>query len=142
MKLMMNRTTIVGLFLGFAGAALDFSSGYSLISQSTMTVDKMGVMMTEHNSTVLGWGAGISILGVALVITAIASVTKFGSARMGLFGALMIVFGAIMFAIGGSMYSGIVPLMSYSILSSVGMFIVGALMIVNGLLMTRNHSMM
>ena len=142
MKSSLNRTMLVGMVLGFAGAALDFISGYSVGSQSMMTVDDMGIKSTAYNTSALGWGIGISALGVVLLITAVASATKFGSARMGLFGLLMIVFGAIMFVIGGSMYLGIVPMMAYSALSSASMFIVGALMVVNGRLMSRSRSMM
>ncbi len=96
------------------GAALDFISGYSVGSQSMMSVDDMGIKSTVYNTSALGWGIGIWVLGVALVITAILSLTRLGSARMGSFGLLMIVFGAIMFVIGGSMYLGIVPMMAYS----------------------------
>jgi hypothetical protein len=142
MKSNLNRTMLVGVVLGFAGAALDFISGYSVGSQSMMSVDDMGIKSTVYNTSALGWGIGISVLGVALVITAILSLTRLGSARMGSFGLLMIVFGAIMFVIGGSMYLGIVPMMAYSDLSSAGMFTVGALMVVNGRLMSRTRSMM
>ena len=102
----------------------------------------MGVIMTEHNSTALAWGIGVSGLGAVLIITAIVSLSSSGKTRTHLFGSLMIVYGVAMLLIGGSMYSGIAPMMEGAFLSSAGMFAVGALMILNGALMSRAHEMM
>jgi len=133
----LNRTTLAGVILGFAGAFLDFSSSYLILAQSATTIDNMGVKMTEYNSTSLTWGIGISVLGAVLIVTVISSLSSFGKTRMGVFGTLMIVFGVIMLLLGGSMFSGIVPMMEDSFFSSVGMFIVGALMVLNGVLMSQ-----
>ena len=138
----MNRTTLAGFILGFSGAFLDFSSGYLILTQSSMTIDTMGVSMTEYNYSTLAWGIGVSSLGAVLIVTAIVSVSSFGKTRMGVFGFLMILYGVVMLLIGESMYSGIAPLMEGSFLSSVGMFAVGAIMVLNGVLMSRTRAMM
>jgi hypothetical protein len=135
----LNHTKQAALILSFAGALLDIYSGYSFLAQSTTTSNDMGVIMTVHNSSAFAWGTGVLALGAILIITAIASVTYLGKTRMLLFGILMIVYGAVMLLIGASMYSGIAPLMNAALLSSAGMFAVGALMILNGALMSRTR---
>jgi len=138
----LNRITLTGLILGFAGAALDFSFGYLIFVQSMVTTNTMGVSMIKYNSFVVVWGIGLFGLGGLLIITAIASVSSFGNMRMRIFGLLMVVYGVAMLLIGELMYSQIAPMMVGSILSSVGMFVVGFLMILNGVLMVRNRAMM
>ena len=138
----LNRITLTGLILGFAGAALDFSFGYLIFVQSMVTTNTMGVSMIEYNSFAVVWGIGLFGLGVLLIITAIASVSSFGNMRMRIFGLLMVVYGVAMLLIGELMYSQIAPMIAGSILSSVGMFVVGFLMILNGVLMVRIRAMM
>jgi hypothetical protein len=138
----LKRITLAGFILGLAGAFLDFSSGYLILTQSKMSVDTMGVMMTEYNSTSLAWGIGLAALGALLIATSFASVSSLGIARMRIFGVLMMVYGAIMLLIGETMYSGMAPIMEGSFLSSVGMLLVGTLMLLNGFLMSRTGNSM
>ncbi|MHB2036916.1 MAG: hypothetical protein ACYCPW_09290 [Nitrososphaerales archaeon] len=138
----MNRITLSGFILGFAGAILDFSSGYLIFVQSMVTTNTMGVSMTEYNSFAVVLGIGLFVLGGLLIITAIASVSSFGNMRMRIFGLMMTVYGVVMLLIGELMYSRIAPMMAGSFLSSAGMFAVGFLMILNGVLMVRNSAMM
>jgi len=52
----------------------------------------------------------------------------------------MIIYGVVMLALSFLMYSGITPMMQQNslVISSVGMFVVGALMSANGWLMRGN----
>lgn len=138
----MNRTAYLGLSLGLVGALLDFSTGYLILTQAMMTTNEMGVNMTEYNSSALAWGIAIFVLGAILLVTAIASVSSVGKRRMDLFGVLMTVFGVAMLFIGGAMYSRVTPMMAGYFLSSLGMFVVGALMVLNGILMRRHRTTM
>ena len=138
----LNHITLTGLILGFAGAVLDFSSGYLIFVQSMVRTNTMGVSMTEYNSFALVWGIGLFVLGGLLIITAIASVSSFGNMRMRIFGLMMAVYGVVMLLVGESMYLQIAPMMAGSFLTSVGMFVVGFLMILNGVLMVRNRATM
>ncbi len=106
------------------------------------TTTEMGVTMPHYNSYALAWGVGISLLGVVLVATEIVSLTSLGMGRMRIFGFLMIGYGVVMLLIGTAMYSGITPMMNYSLGSSTGMSVAGALMLVNGVLMTRGTGAM
>ena len=103
-----------------------------------ITTVEMGVTMSHYNSNALAWGAGISLLGVVLVVTEIVSLTSIGMGRMNIFGFLMMGYGVVMLVIGTAMYSGVTPMMNYSVESSAGMFVAGALMLVNGGLMVRS----
>ena len=133
---------MLGLILALAGAVLDFYSSYLFATLTNMTVENMGVKVTSHNSVAFGWSVGLFVLGCALVIAGIGSVSMIGRKRMSSFGLLMVGFGGIMLLIGGAMYSGLTPMMAGSSLSGLGMLIVGALMVLNGLFMARSRSTM
>ena len=132
---------LFGVFLGLAGALLDFYSGYQILSQSAMTSGGGGMVENGFTPSGLVWGVGISVLGAVLLVTATASATSVGMHRMKTFGAIMTLFGILMLFIGVSMYSGVTPMMAGAALSGVGMLAVGALMIVNGAAMTRPRSL-
>lgn len=134
----MNQSTQIGLALSFAGALLDFSSGYLILTQSMSTTNEMGVTMVHYNSAAIAWGIGIVVLGVALIATALLS-TSIAVGRMRFSGLLMVVYGVIMILVGASMYSNIAPMMEGVVALSTGMFLVGALMMVNGFLMRRTN---
>jgi hypothetical protein len=136
----LSQTVRTGLILSLAGAILDFSSGYLFFAHSTTTTNDMGVSMVNHNSSAIYWGIGIVILGALLVITAIIGNSSVGMRRMSFFGTLMVPYGVLMVLIGASMYSNISPMMQGSLVLSGGMFLVGALMIVNGFWMRRGMS--
>ncbi|MFI5421794.1 MAG: hypothetical protein ACHQ1H_12565 [Nitrososphaerales archaeon] len=138
----MNSIAVSGIILSAAGALLDFFAGYLILSQSTITTMEMGVTMSHYNSNALVWGVGISLLGVILVVTEIVSLTSIGMGRMNIFGFLMMGYGVLMLFIGTAMYSGVAPMMNYSVESSAGMFVAGALMLVNGGLMVRGTGAM
>jgi hypothetical protein len=137
----MKRSTFLGVVLAFAGAALDFFSSYQFVIQSRMTQNDMGVIMVEYDASSLEWGVGLSALGALLLGTALLNFTGLGMRKMHLFGILMATYGVIMLFIGFSMYSGIAPIMTERFLSSIGMFIVGFLMLGNGVGMTRSRQM-
>ncbi|HZW84855.1 MAG TPA: hypothetical protein VFE91_03000 [Nitrososphaerales archaeon] len=127
---------VLGVVLGLAGALLDFYSGYLILTQSGM-----GGML-GGTVTGLAWGVGISVLGVMLLVTAVASTMPVGRQRMKAFGGMMLLYGFVMLLIGASMYSGVTPMMTGATTSGVGMLAVGALMIANGAMMSRSRAMM
>jgi len=138
----LNVVRLIGAILGLTGTLLDFSSGYLILTQSMVTTNDMGMIVNRVSPAALAWGVGISILGVILLVTTILSVSSVGTDRMDVFGPLMIAYGVAMLFVGGSMYSGNTPMMQGSLPSSLGMFVIGALMTVNGILMWRTRSMM
>ncbi len=54
----------------------------------------------------------------------------------------MLGYGIVMLLVGASMLSGLTPMMVGSVLSSLGMFAIGVLMIFNGIAMERSRRMM
>ena len=124
-----GSAALFGLLLGFAGALLDFYSGYLLLAQQGMS------------SAPEVWGAGILCLGAVLAVTALASVYPPWMGMMAEFGSLMIVYGLVMLFIGGSMLSGFISMMQGGTLSGIGMIVVGAFMLANGGWMRRAPSM-
>ena len=133
----MRSSATVGVILGLAGAFLDYVSGYLILVHSMMSTNLMGTIMTSYRSSGLAWSVCLFALGTLLLITSIVSISKTGLARMGLFGVLMIVYGIVMLFVGGAMILRITPMMSSYLVSSTGMFVVGALMIINGGIMRR-----
>ncbi|MGI0078468.1 MAG: hypothetical protein ACRECH_02485 [Nitrososphaerales archaeon] len=131
----MNTPVKTGLVLGILGAALDFNSGYLFVSQSVMMTNDMGVMTTHFDVPALEWGVVLFSLGALILGTSLVSATLFGMQRMRSFGVIMAVYGIAMLVIGSIMYSGMTPMMTGSTFSSIGMFAVGALMVINGVLM-------
>lgn len=121
-----------GVALGAAGSLLDFYSAYLLLAHSTMV---SGGMAAVDQGDV--WGAGIAMLGVVLLVTALAAAASSGS-RMMDYGALMAVYGAVMLFVGGFMVLGLVGQMVVATsVPGLGMLGIGALMLVNGALMRR-----
>jgi hypothetical protein len=123
-----------GFALGVVGAILDFYSGYLVLGQSS--TNDMGMVVVQSSSA-LAWGVGLFILGALLAITAFASVTSLGVRIGKSFGALMAVYGIIMLAIGGFMYSGFAAMMGGALVPSLGMISIGALMVLEGLVMRK-----
>ena len=128
-KARMGGARPIGVFLGSAGALLDFYSGYQLLTQ--------GGMAGPSDA----WGAGILLLGVVLAVTALAMAYPSWTDLMADFGSLMLVYGAVMLFIGGMMYSGRISMMQGGVESGIGMVMVGALMLVNGAWMRRAPAM-
>jgi|GEM_PF-4679214 len=129
-------TRLFGMILGFAGALLDFYSGYLLLTHSGMEEPGMGVI-TGNSASGSVWGVGIVALGAVLAVTALATLWSKGT-EMRDMGALMLVYGAAMLLIGASMYAGITSMAQGSLFPASGMFLVGALMIANGAMMWRS----
>ena len=136
----MKRILVIGFILAIAGAVLDFNSSYSFFMGSEVTTSSMGVTIMRYNNSSIDWGVVFAVLGAALTCTAVANISSVGMRRMSLFGGLMIIYGVVMLALSFLMYSGITPMMQQNslVISSVGMFIVGALMCANGWLMRGN----
>lgn len=136
----MSRTTgprLLGIMLGFVGAALDFFSGYVLLQASVNFVNG-GMGLATQGTTGTVWGIGVVALGLVLLATTIAALIPSGIPKMGDFGSLMIVYGIAMLFIGAFMVSGFSSPMGNSVLSGLGMLSVGILMLVNGTLMWRS----
>ena len=134
---------VLGVILGFAGALLDFYSGYVLLTSSGMGASEMGTstLITQDNSTGFVWGVGVVALGAVLAVTAVASLSLMG-ARMKDLGALMVVYGLAMLFVGASMYAGITSMVQGAPFPSMGMVGVGVLMIANGTMMLRTRTNM
>lgn len=135
----MRVTSAFGFILGLAGAFLDLLSGYLILSNSMMPANDMNIMIPTYSSTGLAWSIGLFALGALLLVSVLVSSTNTGMSHMGLVGGLMILYGFVMMLIGGAMLFRVTPMMSDYLSSSTGMFVVGALMIVNGSFMRRNE---
>jgi hypothetical protein len=133
----------LGVIIGFAGAFLDFYSGYILLTSSGMGASEMeaSTLITQNNSTGFVWGVGVVALGVVLAVTAVASLSLMG-ARMKDLGALMMVYGLAMLFVGTSMYVGITSMVQGALFPALGMLGVGVLMIANGAMMLRTRTNM
>jgi hypothetical protein len=135
-----NSLLVSGFVLGIAGAVLDFYSGSTFLSLSMSTTTMMGVTTTHYNTVAQDWGIFLLGLGGVLAITSTLNLTTFGMKQMRLFGALMMGYGVVMLVVGVLMYSGVTPVMAQqftTLISGLGMFGVGALMVVNGVFMAR-----
>lgn len=102
-----------------------------------VTTNDMGVMVTGINYQDIWWSIGLFSLGALILATTFLGASSYGKGRMRNFGALMAIYGIIMLLIGTVMYSGMTPMMEGSLYSSLGMFIVGVLMIANGTMMAK-----
>jgi hypothetical protein len=111
--------TASGLATSVVGAALDFLSSYQMI------YNKNGMMMPASQFLL---GVGLSLLGLVVLVTGLVSVWPRTNSRMGLLGLLMEVYGVLM-GLAGT-YS---PGMNAALAD--GMFVVGGIMFLNGLLM-------
>lgn len=134
---LMKSITATGFVLGLAGALLDFVSGLLILLHSMMSTNEMGVMMTSYSSTGIAWTIGLFALGALLLVTSFLSITASGIARMRIFGAAMVVYGIMMLVVSGAMFLKLAPMMTGYTYSGIGMFVTGALMIVNGSVMSR-----
>lgn len=133
----MRKAVVSGFVLGVLGSFLDFTSGYLILSRAMTSTNEMGTMINTYSLSNLAWSISLFVLGAIILITSLASISKAGLARMHLFGTLMIAYGIIMLFVGGTMFARIAPMMNGYLISSAGMFVVGALMIANGALMNR-----
>lgn len=129
------ETGLFGMVFGLAGALLDFYSGYLLLTHTGMDEPSMGVI-TANSASGSVWGVGVVALGVVLAVTAFVTLLSMAT-RMRDLGALMLVYGAAMLFIGASMYAGITSMAQGAIFPASGMFLVGALMLANGVMMRR-----
>ncbi len=77
---------------------------------------------------------GLYVLGGVVVLTGVLGITSIGMRWMETFGGLMLAYGAIMIVIGWLMYP--IPMMVGATVSSIGMFVVGILMIASGTFMS------
>ncbi len=95
-------------------------------------------MMNDSSFPSYGWAAILVVLGVAVIVTSILSVGLMGLRFARLFSLLMIAYGFIMMAIGIAMSAGYIMSSDVSEIYSLGMLLVGAGMVVNGVMMSRN----
>lgn len=134
---------IFGLVIGIAGALLDFYSGSYFLSRSITQTTMMGVATTRYSEIAEIWGIFALSLGLIVLITSLLNATPFSMGKMSIFGGLMIAYGIAMIVLGALMYSGVTPMMqeqTVTLASSLGMFVVGALMLLNGSLMIGNRA--
>lgn len=96
-------------------------------------------MMNDGSFPSYGWAVILVVLGIAVVLTSILSVGLMGLRFARLFSLLMVAYGFIMMAIGIAMSTGYIMSSDVSEIYSLGMLLVGAGMVVNGLMMSRNQ---
>lgn len=85
-----------------------------------------------------GWAAILVALGIAVIVTSILSVGSLGFRFTRLFSLLMVAYGFVMMIIGIAMSTGYIMANDVSEIYSLGMLLVGAGMVVNGVIMSRN----
>ena len=95
-------------------------------------------MMNEGAVPSYAWAAALVVLGVAVIATSVLSVGSMGFRFARAFSLLMIVYGFMMMAIGLAMSTGYIMSTDVSAIYSLGMLLVGAGMVVNGVMMSRN----
>lgn len=115
----MKTLASTGLILAIIGAALDFISGYAMVTNSSA--------MSMNETRLLG-GVGLFALGIVVIVTGATMVTPLAAGRMSLFGLLMEVYGVVM-----GLASSYIPSMNGTVADA--MLVVGILMFVNGMLM-------
>lgn len=122
-----------GFMLGVVGGILDFASATSLLfNQPTQS----GMMGTGISYTELA--IGLYLLGVLVIATSLISTMLIGMRFPRLFSVLMVAYGVVMAAVGWAMLSEMAST-EISSLYTYGMIIVGALMLINGVLMLRTR---
>jgi hypothetical protein len=122
-----------GFILGLIGGLLDFASASQLLLQQGSSTG----MMNETSTSVYPWVALLLLLGTAVVVTAVLSVLSVGFRHARLFSVLM-VYGVVMVVVGLIMSAGVLMVGDFSSVYSLGMLVVGAAMLVNGVLMSRS----
>lgn len=110
---------------------LDFASASLLLLGGSG-----GVMESPLPS--YGWAAILVALGIAVIVTSILSVGSLGFRFTRLFSLLMVAYGFVMMIIGIAMSTGYIMANDVSEIYSLGMLLVGAGMVVNGVIMSRN----
>jgi hypothetical protein len=121
-----------GFILGLIGGVLDFASA------SLLLLGSGGGMMAEGAVPGYVWAAVLVVLGVAVITTSVLSVGSMGFRFARVFSLLMIIYGFIMMAIGLAMSTGYIVSTGVSAVYSLGMLLVGAGMVVNGVMMSRS----
>jgi hypothetical protein len=111
-----------GLAISVVGATLDFLSAYHVIFN---TNDAMMIVVPANQSLV---GAGLFLLGLAVLVTGLGNIWRRSGSRMGVVGLLMEVYGVLM-GLAGTYAPGM------NVTVADGMLVVGAAMFLNGLLM-------
>lgn len=95
-------------------------------------------MMDESAVPSYVWAAVLVVLGVAVITTSVLSVGTIGFRFARVFSLLMILYGFVMMAVGFAMSTGYIVSTDVSAIYSLGMLLVGAGMVVNGVMMMRN----
>lgn len=121
-----------GFILGLIGGVLDFASA------SLLLLGGSGGMMDESAVPSYVWAAVLVVLGVAVITTSVLSVGTIGFRFARIFSLLMILYGFVMMAVGFAMSTGYIVSTDVSAIYSLGMLLVGAGMVVNGVMMMRN----
>jgi hypothetical protein len=123
-----------GFIIGLIGGLLDFASAsFLLLGQGG------GASMVNGSSaSVYEWAAVLIALGVAVIVTSFLSIVSVGIRFGRVFAILMIAYGVIMMIVGAGMTAGYIMATDVSMIYSYGMFLVGAAMLVNGIMMSRN----
>jgi hypothetical protein len=123
-----------GFIIGLIGGLLDFASAsFLLLGQGGNPS-----MMNGSSVSVYGWAAALIALGVVVIVTSVLSVVSVGIRFGRVFAILMTAYGVTMMIIGAAMTAGYIMATDVSIIYSYGMFLVGAAMLVNGIMMSRN----
>lgn len=98
----------------------------------------MGLSTMHYDYPAILWGVLILLLGASLAVITALGTSKFEATTMFPFGTLMIFYGIIMILLGSLMYARVISTMmneSSILVSSLGMLILGVLMLANGALM-------
>jgi hypothetical protein len=127
-----------GFILGLVGGLLDFVSGTGLL-QNGMQQTMMESATDAQNQ---GVGLGLYVLGAIVIASAVALVTSVGRGHSKLLSGLMVVNGVVMLLVGGWMAGDLPRMMTSAPTYGYAMVVVGALMIANGSMMSRNKMKM
>lgn len=126
-----------GFTLGIIGGLLDFASAASLlVSRSSQPAGMMG-----GSSPSVWWIAVLLVLGTAVIVSAVLSITMLGVRLARAFSLLMVAYGVAMVASGWIMSTGGV-MGGDALFYGYAMIIVGALMLVDGAMMVKGSTKM
>ena len=132
-------SSLVGLVLGLVGALLDFYSAYQALSYQSGTAPGSVMPMVQNPPPEIVWGVAMAALGAAVLVTALAGVSRLGVGHMSAFGSLMAAYGALMLIIGAAMILGATPMVQSASFAGLAMLAVGTLMTINGVLMFQSN---
>jgi hypothetical protein len=121
----LRLVAITGLGLSGIGAALDFLSGFGLVTGSQG--------MSMGNGPQLLDGAGLFVLGIVVIVTGVFLALPIANGRMSLLGLLMEAYGILM-----GLASSYIPSMGGVVADA--MLVVGILMFLNGILMQSRRT--